>query len=134
MVENASSNSEDLTGDRRNFQGYSNLVSRLFSNNADTVAQLQRISADPWQSRVFMGTIDMLISRRILAGKPKHLQSLALTEKEQKVLTLRFGLGERAGGTLFLKQVGEQLDKVSKERARQIEASALRKLRHPTVS
>jgi len=52
-----------------------------------------------------------------------------LTLREKKVLELRFGLGEEAECTL--KEVGIKLG-VKAERIRQIEAKALRKLRHPT--
>ena len=51
-----------------------------------------------------------------------------LTPREEKVLRLRFGIGERADHTL--EEVGKDFD-VTRERIRQIEAKALRKLRHP---
>lgn len=54
-----------------------------------------------------------------------------LTEREQKVLTLRFGLED--GHARTLEEVGRQFD-VTRERIRQIEAKALRKLRHPSRS
>ena len=54
-----------------------------------------------------------------------------LTEREQKVLKLRYGLGD--GRTRTLEEVGREFD-VTRERIRQIEAKALRKLRHPTRS
>lgn len=54
-----------------------------------------------------------------------------LTDREQKVLKLRFGLED--GRARTLEEVGKQFD-VTRERIRQIEAKALRKLRHPSRS
>jgi RNA polymerase primary sigma factor len=54
-----------------------------------------------------------------------------LTEREQKVLILRFGLDD--GRARTLEEVGKRFD-VTRERIRQIEAKALRKLRHPSRS
>ena len=54
-----------------------------------------------------------------------------LTEREQKVLKLRFGLED--GRARTLEEVGKKFD-VTRERIRQIEAKALRKLRHPSRS
>lgn len=54
-----------------------------------------------------------------------------LTEREQKVLKLRFGLDD--GRARTLEEVGKRFD-VTRERIRQIEAKALRKLRHPSRS
>ena len=54
-----------------------------------------------------------------------------LTEREQKVLRLRFGLED--GRPRTLEEVGKEFD-VTRERIRQIEAKALRKLRHPSRS
>ena len=54
-----------------------------------------------------------------------------LTEREQKVLRLRFGLDD--GKARTLEEVGRQFN-VTRERIRQIEAKALRKLRHPSRS
>ena len=54
-----------------------------------------------------------------------------LTEREQKVLRLRFGLDD--GRARTLEEVGKQFH-VTRERIRQIEAKALRKLRHPSRS
>ena len=56
---------------------------------------------------------------------------LTLTEREQKVLRLRFGLDD--GRPRNLEEVGKQFN-VTRERIRQIEAKALRKLRHPSRS
>jgi len=55
----------------------------------------------------------------------------SLTPREEKVLRLRFGIGERCDHTL--EEVGQDFD-VTRERIRQIEAKALRKLRHPSRS
>ena len=54
-----------------------------------------------------------------------------LTEREQKVLRLRFGIND--GRARTLEEVGKEFD-VTRERIRQIEAKALRKLRHPSRS
>jgi len=54
-----------------------------------------------------------------------------LTPREEKVLRMRFGIGEKADHTL--EEVGKDFT-VTRERIRQIEAKALRKLRHPTRS
>ncbi len=54
-----------------------------------------------------------------------------LTDREQKVLKLRFGLDD--GRARTLEEVGKEFD-VTRERIRQIEAKALRKLRHPSRS
>lgn len=55
----------------------------------------------------------------------------ALTPREQKILRMRFGLDDGRAHTL--EEVGEEF-KVTRERIRQIEAKALRKLRHPSKS
>ena len=54
-----------------------------------------------------------------------------LTPREAKVLRLRFGLDD--GKARTLEEVGKEFD-VTRERIRQIEAKALRKLRHPSRS
>jgi RNA polymerase primary sigma factor len=53
----------------------------------------------------------------------------SLTERERKVLELRYGFGD--GYARTLEEVGKQFN-VTRERIRQIEAKALRKMRHPT--
>ena len=52
-----------------------------------------------------------------------------LTPREEKVLRMRFGIGEKSDHTL--EEVGQDFE-VTRERIRQIEAKALRKLRHPS--
>ena len=54
-----------------------------------------------------------------------------LTDREERVLRLRFGLED--GRTRTLEEVGKEFG-VTRERIRQIEAKALRKLRHPSRS
>jgi RNA polymerase primary sigma factor len=56
---------------------------------------------------------------------------MTLTPREEKVLRMRFGIGEKADHTL--EEVGRDFS-VTRERIRQIEAKALRKLRHPSRS
>ena len=53
-----------------------------------------------------------------------------LSQRESRVLRMRFGLG---GSEYTLEEVGRQLD-VTRERIRQIEAKAIRKLRHPKLA
>jgi RNA polymerase primary sigma factor len=55
----------------------------------------------------------------------------SLTHREQRVLVLRFGLED--GRSRTLEEVGQEFN-VTRERIRQIEAKALRKLRHPSRS
>ena len=54
-----------------------------------------------------------------------------LSEREARVLRMRFGIGE--AGNRTLEEVGHDFE-VTRERIRQIEAKALRKLRHPSRS
>jgi len=53
----------------------------------------------------------------------------SLNDRERQVLELRFGIGD--GNARTLEEVGQQFS-VTRERVRQIEAKALRKMRHPT--
>jgi RNA polymerase primary sigma factor len=76
------------------------------------------------QSPIEVATVESLkeATREVLAG---------LTAREAKVLRMRFGIDMNTDHTL--EEVGKQFD-VTRERIRQIEAKALRKLRHPTRS
>lgn len=70
---------------------------------------------------------DAVISANLSELTRKVLASL--TPREEKVLRMRFGIGEKYDHTL--EEVGKDFD-VTRERIRQIEAKALRKLRHPS--
>ncbi|MCG8588261.1 MAG: RNA polymerase sigma factor RpoD, partial [Proteobacteria bacterium] len=65
-----------------------------------------------------------------LADQTRRVLS-TLAPREERVLKMRFGIGERANHTL--EEVGQDFE-VTRERIRQIEAKALRKLRHPSRS
>ena len=69
-------------------------------------------------------------SHELLKGQLDEVLD-TLNPRERKVLELRFGL--RDGRTRTLEEVGKEFG-VTRERIRQIEAKALRKLRHPTRS
>lgn len=71
-----------------------------------------------------------IVSNQSLSDQTKKVLS-TLTAREEKVLRMRFGIGEKTDHTL--EEVGQSFD-VTRERIRQIEAKALRKLRHPSRS
>lgn len=81
------------------------------------------------EDKKFMLPADAAISLNLAAQTRKVLATL--TPREEKVLRMRFGIGEKADHTL--EEVGQDFA-VTRERIRQIEAKALRKLRHPTRS
>jgi RNA polymerase primary sigma factor len=72
---------------------------------------------------------DAVIGLNLADQISKVLQTLS--NREEKVLRMRFGIGERSDHTL--EEVGQDFE-VTRERIRQIEAKALRKLRHPSRS
>ena len=71
--------------------------------------------------------IDAAINSNLRQTTTKILSSL--TPREERVLRMRFGIGMNSDHTL--EEVGQQFS-VTRERIRQIEAKALRKLKHPT--
>lgn len=81
------------------------------------------------EDKKFMLPTDAAISMNLAEQTRKVLATL--TPREEKVLRMRFGIGEKADHTL--EEVGKDFA-VTRERIRQIEAKALRKLRHPTRS
>ena len=72
---------------------------------------------------------DAALTKGLTSATDSILDSL--TERESKVIRMRFGIGLNTDHTL--EEVGKQFD-VTRERIRQIEAKALRKMRHPTRS
>ena len=81
------------------------------------------------EDKSIISPADAVISMNLAEQTRKVLATL--TPREEKVLRMRFGIGERADHTL--EEVGLDFQ-VTRERIRQIEAKALRKLRHPSRS
>ena len=81
------------------------------------------------EDKKFMLPSEAAVSFNLAEQTRKVLATL--TPREEKVLRMRFGIGEKADHTL--EEVGQDFT-VTRERIRQIEAKALRKLRHPTRS
>ena len=75
---------------------------------------------------------DQESSRRILADQINEILG-DLSEKEREIIEMRNGLGEYQGVQHTLEEVGQKFS-VTRERIRQIEAKALRKLKHPSRS
>ncbi len=73
--------------------------------------------------------VESVISNNLEDSTRRVLKTL--TPREEKVLRMRFGIGEKSDHTL--EEVGQDFE-VTRERIRQIEAKALRKLRHPSRS
>jgi RNA polymerase primary sigma factor len=72
---------------------------------------------------------EAIVNQSLAENTRKVLSTLS--QREEQVLKMRFGIGERANHTL--EEVGQDFE-VTRERIRQIEAKALRKLRHPSRS
>jgi RNA polymerase primary sigma factor len=81
------------------------------------------------EDKAAVSPLEAVIGNNLQGQTEEVLKSL--TPREEKVLRLRFGIGDGCDHTL--EEVGQQFD-VTRERIRQIEAKALRKLRHPTRS
>jgi RNA polymerase primary sigma factor len=85
--------------------------------------------ADLIEDRDAAAPADIAVSLLLKEQIQEVLQTLS--DREARVLQLRFGLED--GRSRTLEEVGQEFG-VTRERIRQIEAKALRKLRHPTVS
>ena len=122
-------------------------VERRLDRAAAKVRQIQRLSREPISLDTPVGNEDNsylgdfieddslpgpvdAASRRLLKEQMAEILD-ALNERERKVLIMRFGLED--GVTRTLEDVGKEFN-VTRERVRQIEAKALRKLRHPLRS
>lgn len=79
------------------------------------------------EDKKLINPVDAVMSINLSEQTRKVLSTL--TPREEKVLRMRFGIGEKSDHTL--EEVGQDF-KVTRERIRQIEAKALRKLRHPS--
>jgi RNA polymerase primary sigma factor len=79
------------------------------------------------EDKALVSPMDAVINSNLAEHTRKILSTL--TDREEKVLRKRFGIGEKYDHTL--EEVGQDFD-VTRERIRQIEAKALRKLRHPS--
>jgi len=113
----------------------------------ERVREIMKISQDPVSLETPIGEEedshlgDFLPDENVLAPSDAAARTMlneqlneildTLTERERKVLTLRFGLAD--GRARTLEEVGKEFN-VTRERIRQIEAKALRKLRHPSRS
>ena len=115
--------------------------------DADKVRQVMKISQEPVSLETPIGeendshlgdfiedegamSPDDYTSKELLKDELNEVL-LELTDREEKVLRLRFGLDD--GRTRTLEEVGQEFH-VTRERIRQIEAKALRKLKHPSRS
>ena len=81
------------------------------------------------EDRSIVSPVEMVINNSLEDQTRRVLKTL--TPREEKVLRMRFGIGEKSDHTL--EEVGQDFE-VTRERIRQIEAKALRKLRHPSRS
>ncbi len=122
-------------------------VARRVKRAAEKVRQLMRVSQEPMSLETPVGSEDNSVlvdfiaddsmaspveetNRELLREQMRDILS-SLTERERDVLMLRFGLVD--GESHTLEEVGQRFG-VTRERIRQIESKALRKLRHPTRS
>ena len=81
------------------------------------------------EDKAVVSPIEAVIKANLSEQTARVLSTL--TQREEKVLRMRFGIGEKSDHTL--EEVGQDFE-VTRERIRQIEAKALRKLRHPSRS
>nr|MBC7246053.1 sigma-70 family RNA polymerase sigma factor [Chloroflexota bacterium] len=123
------------------------ILQRRLRAAASKVSEIMRMVQEPMSLEMPVGTEDSTslgdfiedetipgpvdeTSRQLLREQMKEVLD-SLSHRERRVLSWRFGLDD--GQSLTLEEVGQKLG-VTRERARQIEAKALRKLRHPLRS
>ena len=126
---------------------YPEEIAKYMNMPADRVREIQKISLEPVSLETPIGeeedshlgdfiqddNVPVPAEAAAFTLLREQLEEVlgTLTEREQKVLKLRFGLDD--GRARTLEEVGKEF-KVTRERIRQIEAKALRKLRHPSRS
>jgi len=123
------------------------IAAKMDGISPDKVREIQKIALEPVSLETPIGeeddshlgdfiedkdalSPDQYASSQLLKDEINNVLA-GLTEREEKVLRLRFGLYD--GRTRTLEEVGREFN-VTRERIRQIEAKALRKLKHPTRS
>lgn len=122
-------------------------VAELMNMEVEKVREVQKIAQEPVSLETPIGEEedshlgDFIPDEEILSPSDAATNTMlreqlitvldTLTDRERKVLALRFGLDD--GRTRTLEEVGQAFD-VTRERIRQIEAKALRKLKHPSRS
>lgn len=122
-------------------------VAELMNMDVEKVREVQKIAQEPVSLETPIGEEedshlgDFIPDEEILSPSDAATNTMlreqlitvldTLTDRERKVLSLRFGLDD--GRTRTLEEVGQAFD-VTRERIRQIEAKALRKLKHPSRS
>lgn len=132
---------------RNEGENLSSDVRRRLRRAAEKVRQIMQVSQEPMSLETPVGSEDNSVlvdfiaddsiagpaeetNKELLREQMKDILG-SLSERERDVLKLRFGLVD--GESHTLEEVGQQFG-VTRERIRQIEAKALRKLRHPTRS
>lgn len=113
---------ENLLAIRQQYLSYSSLNTPV---GEEDETELEEIYVDKEQV-----SVEDIVANKMLCEQMKEVL-LTLTEREQRVLNLRFGFVD--GRTRTLEEVGREYN-VTRERIRQIEAKAIRKLQHPSRS
>ena len=114
------------------------IAERMDGMTPEKVREIQKISLEPVSLETPIGEEDdshlgdFIEDEGVMSPDDYAANELLeLTDREEKVLRLRFGLDD--GRTRTLEEVGKEFS-VTRERIRQIEAKALRKLKHPSRS
>ncbi len=98
-------------------------------NELNTVLPPDKVSSEQIEDESAVRPLDAAIQANLRETTTRVLQTL--TPREERILRMRFGIGVSSDHTL--EQVGQQFS-VTRERIRQIEAKAIRKLKHPSRS
>lgn len=129
QLQSTNEQTEDVISAFLPFESFEELCSMFLENNNVFEKHLDDDKNVPEEFLV-EENIDDLVAGKLLKEQLKEVLG-TLTDREEKILDLRFGLND--GRERTLEEVGNWLN-ITRERVRQIEASALRKLRHPSRS